>query len=41
VVTNIIITSIVTIFVIEIIILYYLYRPRVKAYFGKTTPRSA
>jgi hypothetical protein len=41
VVTNIIITSIVTIFVIEIIILYHLYRPRVKAYFGKTTPRSA
>src|SRR5712691_6267594 len=41
VVTNIIIISIVTIFVIEIIILYYLYRPHVKAYFGKTTPRSA
>jgi len=41
VVTNIIIISIVTIFVIEIIILYYPYRPHVKAYFGKTTPRSA
>jgi hypothetical protein len=40
-VINIIIISIVIIFAIEIIILYYLYRPHVKAYFGKTTPRSA
>jgi hypothetical protein len=39
-VINIIIISIVIIFAIEIIILYYLYRPHVKAYFGKTTPRS-
>ena len=40
-VINIIIISIVMIFVIEIIILYYLYRPHVKSYFGKTTRRSA
>jgi hypothetical protein len=40
-VINIIIISIVIIYGIEIIILYYLYRPRVKAYFGKRTPRSA
>ena len=40
VVINIIIISIVMIFAIEIIILYYFYRPHVKAYFGKTTPRS-
>ena len=39
VVINIIIISIVMIFAIEIIILYYFYRPHVKAYFGKTTPR--
>jgi len=40
-VINIIIISIVMIFVIEIIILYYLYRPHVKEYFSKTTRRSA
>jgi hypothetical protein len=40
VVINIIIISIVMIFAIEILILYYFYRPHVKAYFGKTTPRS-
>ena len=38
---NIIIISIVVIFAIEIIILYYLYRPNVKTYFGKKTPTSA
>jgi hypothetical protein len=41
VVTNINIISIVTKSVIEIIILYYLYRSHVKAYFGKTTPSLA
>ena len=41
VVKNMVIISIVVIFAIEIIILYYLFRPHVKAYFGKTTPRSA
>jgi hypothetical protein len=40
VVINIVIISIVVIFAIEVIILYYLYRPHVKAYLGKTTPRS-
>jgi hypothetical protein len=41
VVIYIVIISIVVIFAIEILILYYLYKPHVKAYFGKTTPRSA
>jgi hypothetical protein len=38
---NIIIISIVVIFAIEIIILYYLYSPNVKTYLGKKTPTSA
>jgi hypothetical protein len=38
---DIIITSIIVFVSIELIILYYLYRPHVKAYFGKTTPSSS
>ena len=41
IIVDIIITSIIVFVSIELIILYYLYRPHVKAYFGKTTPSSS
>lgn len=41
IIVDVIIISIIVFVSIELIILYYLYRPHVKAYFGKTTPGSS
>jgi len=41
IIADVIIISIIVFVSIELIILYYLYRPHVKAYFGKTTPSSS
>ena len=41
IIVDVIIISIIVFVSIELIILYYLYRPHVKAYFGKTTPSSS
>jgi hypothetical protein len=41
IIVDMIIISIIVLVSIELIILYYLYRPHVKAYFGKTTPSSS
>ena len=41
IIVDIIITTIIVFVGIELVILYYLYRPHVKAYFGNTTRRSA
>lgn len=41
IIVDVIIISIIVFVSIELIILYYLYRPHVKAYFGRTTPGSS
>lgn len=41
IIVDVIIISIIVFVSIELIILYYLYRPHVKAYFGKSTPGSS
>lgn len=40
IIIDMIVISIIAFVSIELAILYYLYRPNVKTYFGKTTPRS-